>query len=192
MALIAKGSGNGGDFETIPTGPQHAVCAFVVDIGTHAGSYQGKPIQRHQCVVCWELSEHMTQGEHAGKPFMVSKFYTVSLNEKANLRKDLEAWRGKAFTEEELAGFDLEKLIGVNCMLNIVEKHRQDGKTFREVSSIMPAIKGLPKLAVVNTVPPEWVLKRREESIEAQEAVNSGVRAPAYQAPAQDDDSLPF
>ena len=40
-----------------------------------------------------------------GKPFLVRRRYTASLHEKSALRKDLESWRGRAFTNVELDGF---------------------------------------------------------------------------------------
>jgi hypothetical protein len=45
-------------------------------------------------------------------PFLVSKRYTLILNEKGNLRPMLEAWRGRKFAPQELKGFDLERLLG--------------------------------------------------------------------------------
>ena len=43
-----------------------------------------------------------------------------TLGKKATLRKLLEGWRGKAFTDEELKdGFDLSKLVGLGCQLVI-------------------------------------------------------------------------
>jgi len=42
---------------------------------------------------------------------MISKRYTMSLGEQSTLRKDLESWRGKKFTPEELQGFDLNACI---------------------------------------------------------------------------------
>ena len=119
MAIIAKDNRDE-NFESMPLGMHQAVCAFVEDIGIQEGSYLGKPIRRHQIVICWELAEKMTKGDNLGKPFMISKFYTLSLNEKANLCKDLESWRGRGFTADEKDGFDVEKLIGANCFLNII------------------------------------------------------------------------
>ena len=163
MPIIAKDTG-GEDYENAPTGNQLAVCAFVEDIGTHRGEYQGVPNERHQIVICWELAETMTTGEYAGRPFMLSKFYTLSLAKKANLRQDLESWRGKAFTDEELKGFDVEKLKGVNCLLNVIEE-----KGRSKIASISPPIKGMDPLAVTNTEPPAWIDRKRQESIEATE-----------------------
>jgi len=169
MAIIAKDNFKEGDFEKIPTGTQHAVCAFVEDIGTHEGSYNGKAISSHKIVICWELAELMTQGDYAGKPFMVSKFYTLSLNDKANLYKDLISWRGKAFTEEEKAGFDVEKLISVNCLLNIITTKKQNGKEYAEVASISPPLKSMAKLNPVCPEPPKWIQELREKSVEWRE-----------------------
>lgn len=90
MPIVATNTGSG-DFEKAPTGTQQAVCAFVFDIGLQRGEYQGKETILHKIIVCWESVETMTTGEFAGKPFMLSKYYTLSLHEKANLRKDLES-----------------------------------------------------------------------------------------------------
>jgi len=186
MALIVSEDSSSKNYEPLPLGPQQAVCAFVEDIGTHEGSYQGKPIMRRQIVVCWELAEKMTKLDNIGKPFMCSKFYTMSLNEKSTLRHDLNAWRGKDMSEDELKGFDLKTLIGVNCMLNVVEYTKQDGKQSQKIGSIMPPMKNMIKIEPVNTIAPEWISKKRSESVEAREAP-----ATPHNATANGDD-LPF
>jgi len=82
------------------------------------------------------------------KRFVVTKTYTASLNEKANLRKDLESWRGRPFTVEELQGFDLEKVVKAPCMLNLVAQTTKAGKTWTGIAAIMPLAKGAEKLDV--------------------------------------------
>ena len=188
MAIIAKDTG-GGDFEKTPTGNQQAVCAFVEDIGTHRGEYKGVPNERHQIVVCWELAETMTTGDYAGKPFMISNFYTLSLSEKAKLRKDLESWRGRTFTQQELDGFDGEKLIKANCLLNIIEEPNAEGKMRTKIASISPIMKNMTPLEIVNTEPPAWIDKMRQQSIEATEEKFGPM---PDQGQAQQDDDLPF
>ncbi len=164
MALIAKNSG--GSFEPIPTGIHQAVCYAVYDIGNHRGEYQGKTVTRHQIVVCWELDCAMQDG----RPFGMSKFYTLSLHEKATLRKDLESWRGKKFTPEELDGFDVEKLIGVNCTLNIIDEPKDDGSMRQKISAIMSKMPQAQNMTAVNPSgpAPAWIEKKRSESLEAQ------------------------
>ena len=89
----------------------------------------------------------------------------LSLSEKANLRKDLESWRGKAFTAEELKGFDIEKLIGVNAMASII--HNQSGdRTYANISSISKLMKGLQPMATENKrTLPEWIDKLRQKAV---------------------------
>lgn len=133
-----KDSG-GGDFEQPPVGTHIAVCVKIIDIGTQKGEYQGKATMKRQCIVGWELpNELMTEGEFAGKPFVVSKFYTASLGEKANLRKDLANWRGRDFTEQELAGFDSKNILGKPCMISLTQNDK--GKT--RVTGVMAIPKG--------------------------------------------------
>ena len=107
----------GGDFENPEPGSYAARAYRIIDIGTQTGEYQGKQTIRRQVIVGWELDEKMTDG----RPFVVSKFYTASLNEKATLRHDLEGWRGRQFTEDELMGFDPKKLIGQPCLLSLTK-----------------------------------------------------------------------
>jgi hypothetical protein len=68
----------------------------------------------------------------------VSKFYTASLGEKANLRADLKNWRGRDFTDEELAGFDAKNILGKPCMLSITLNDK--GKA--RVTGVMALPKG--------------------------------------------------
>ena len=183
MPIIAK---NEGSFQQPPPGMQQAVCAFVFDIGTQVGEYKGKRREVHKVIVSWELAEKMPDGDFAGMPFMVSRYYTLSLNEKSNMRKDLESWRGRAFSEEELKGFDIEKLVGANCFLNLVRN--ENDKTV--VSAITQLPKGTTKIVPVNKEPSEkfmeWVNRERAKSLEMTDA------APQHAVSPNEDDGLPF
>ena len=78
-------------------------------------------------MVSWELLNEMIEIEGEQKPIITNRFYTNSLGEKANLRADLEAWRGQSFTDSELQKFDLHSILGKPCMLIIVGG--ENGKT---------------------------------------------------------------
>lgn len=122
--MIVKDSG--GMFEQPPIGTHMARCVRLIDIGTQTNEYQGKTSSRRQVILGFELpDELMTKGELAGKPFFVSKFYTASLNEKANLRHDLISWRGRDFTEAELEGFNLTNILDKPCMLSLVKNEKE-------------------------------------------------------------------
>jgi hypothetical protein len=102
-----------------------------------------------------------------GKPFSCSKKYTASLNEKATLRHDLESWRGRAFTQEELKGFDLEKVIGVNAQVMVMH-NTKDGKTYANVATVTPLGKGQAKIAGSK----DYVRKKDRKAASVQQAAD--------------------
>ena len=117
MALTISDSG-GGTFEQAPKGMHNATCFRLVDVGTHDETYEGDTKKRHSIFIYWELNDAKMED---GQPFSIMKQYTLSLNEKSALYKDLCAWRKKQFTDEELKGFDLTSILGVTCDLDIGE-----------------------------------------------------------------------
>lgn len=148
MGLTASNSG--GNFELAPQGVYAARCFKMVDLGTQPTEFQGQKKLQHKVMIGWELlGDEMMED---GKPFSVMKRYTVSLHEKSQLRKDLEAWRGKQFTPEEEALFDLTKVIGAYCMLNIVHETSKAGTEYANIASIMPLPKSMPKPDGINPV----------------------------------------
>lgn len=141
MAIIAKSNGDGQNFEPAPAGVHQAVCVDVVDLGVLDVTWQGVTKKQHKVNIAWQINE----AREDGKPFLVFKRYTLSLSEKATLRKDLESWRGKKFTREEEMGFDLENVVGANCLLNITHNSVKD-KTYANVSTVSPLMKGMPTI----------------------------------------------
>jgi hypothetical protein len=130
----------GGDFEDPPVGTHLARCIRLIDLGTQQGEWKGKPIIRRQNVIMWELpTELMKEGEYAGKPFVVTKFYTTSLNTTANLYADLVNWRGQEFSPQELAGFEEKNLLDKVCMLSLTRNDK--GKV--RATGIMGKPKGI-------------------------------------------------
>lgn len=140
----------GGNYTPTPEGQHIMVCSRIIDLGTQPGSAM-YPTPKRKIRIFWELpEERMTYTDGDGNeqegPFLHSEQYTVSFHEKANLRKDLESWRGKAFTDADFAGppdgFHLSKLIGVPAFGQIVHEHK-DGKTYANLNSIMKPPKAM-------------------------------------------------
>jgi len=144
MAIIVR-EPEGTSYPTIETGTYQAVCVEVIDMGMREQkvfeSDEVKMVPK-VCIV-WELSELREDF----KRFVFSKEYKSSLHEKAGLRKDLDAWRGQSFTAEELKGFDLEKVIGANCMITVSAYVKQNGHEGRKVTGVSKLMKGLEKIA---------------------------------------------
>lgn len=177
--IVAKNKG--GNFELIPEGTHQAVCYSVHDIGYHDNNF-GQV--QHRVIITWEVNETIkTKGEYENKRFVISNRYTLSLNEKATLRKHLESWRGKKFTEGEISkGFDIEKLVGVNCMLSIVHnKAKNSDKTYANVSAVMALAKGMDKMIPENgPEAPDWIKELQAKSInsDSQESVTASNEIP--------------
>jgi hypothetical protein len=159
MPIIAT-AGEQRDFTPAPSGLHQAVCVDVVDMGMLEVTYAGVTKKQHKIRVVWQIDEPMEDG----KRFIVQKRYTLSLSDKATLRKDLESWRGKAFTRDEEMGFDLERLIGVNCFLNVVHAQKE-GKTYANVAGVVPLKRGMQAITAEGYVR----VKDRDQKEQAQD-----------------------
>jgi len=141
MPIIAKEPK--GNFIPAPPGQHSAVCVDVVDLGMLEVTFVKETTTKHKIRLVWQIEEVMADN----KPYLASKMYTLSLHQKAQLRKDLESWRGKQFSPEELEGFDVENLLGVNCLLNIIQEvSNKNGKTYSNIAIIMRLPKGMNPL----------------------------------------------
>lgn len=142
MGLIAKNKG-GGSFTPCHAGTHIARCVSIIDIGMQHSEYQGKPTSREQIIIGWEVPEERVQTEDGDKPAFASEFFTNSLNEKAKLRHVLESWRGLAFTEAELEGFDLQAILDKPCQLTVIHEAKADGGVKAKISGVTPLHKSM-------------------------------------------------
>jgi hypothetical protein len=136
--MIVSSSGEG--FKPIPEGTYVAVCLRVIDLGTQVTTFQGADKLQRKVLVTWEIPEVRVEFDGQEGPALIMKRYTASLSDRANLRKDLEAWRGRRFTDEELKGFDLSALLGKACQVQVI--HSTDGQ-YANINSIMALPKGM-------------------------------------------------
>jgi hypothetical protein len=146
MALTLPVGGSGsGDFKRAPAGSHIAVCNLVADCGLQPGS-QAFPSPKRKVYIRFEIPAERVEYEKDGKPvegpLTIGSFYTASMNEKATLRKHLEGWRGKKFSDDEAATFDVSVLLGKACMLSVVESE-SGGKTYSNISGIGSLPKGM-------------------------------------------------
>lgn len=133
--------------ELTPTGNYIARCYKMIHIGTLTKNF-GKGDQEQNVIrLYFELPTELRvfKDREEPKPISVDKEYTMSMGEKGNLRKDLKSWRGKDFTAEEAENFDVSKLIGVPCLINLIHtpKKSDPSVVYETISSITPLMKGL-------------------------------------------------
>lgn len=134
--------------EPCPAGNHVARCIGLIDLGTQTEDYLGKTKHQRKVLIKWEtpLETKVFKEENGEQPYVLSKEYTMSLGEKSNLRKDLEAWRGRGFTEQELSGFDLQNILGAPCLINVI--HQDNG--YAKITNVSPLPKGTTCPEIVN------------------------------------------
>lgn len=145
MAIIATNNG-GGNYSPIEAGNYPARCFQMIHIGTGEENIQGQIKRLNKVRLTWELPTELKEWKEGEgeKPAVISKEFTLSMNEKSTLRKFLASWRGKDFTEEESRAFDITVLTGKPCLLNVIHKTSKDGsKTYAEIGSVSPLPKGM-------------------------------------------------
>ncbi len=150
MTLIAKEKSA---YIPIPEGTHRAVSSAVVDLGIQENPF-GKP--KAQLLIRYEFpdirDEREAGDQKTDEPRIKWQFYSNSLHKESNLRKDLEGWRDKGFTKEELEGFDVMSILGHACQVTIIHDHSGDRikDRIRTVTRLMgDADKPKPELEII-------------------------------------------
>lgn len=123
----------------VEPGVYMAVCIGFIDLGEQYSdkfksySYKGMYV--------WELPGETIDIDGEQKPRQLSKEFTISGSNKSNLRKFVESWNGKSYSDEDFMEFDLFDQVGKACQLNVV---LNETKEYANVDNLMPIPKGFP------------------------------------------------
>jgi hypothetical protein len=137
-------------FEKAPSGSHIATCYQIVDLGSQISPFtddKGEHKVSRKIRIVWELPNALMAD---GRPFTIGKEYTFSSSEKSNLVTDINAWRGKPFTPAEFGAFDIEKLIGKSCFLQVTDATSKQGKPYTKVNAIMALPSGQSSTPLIN------------------------------------------
>lgn len=204
MALLAKQNKQETKVDPISAGMHVARCYAVIDLGVQFSEVWQK--EQHKILLIWETDEEMTTADGEKKPKAISKEFVLSLHEKSDLYKTLISWRGRAFTAEELEGFDVAKVLGAPCLLNIVEV-KKDDKTYHNIGSVSPLIKGQVAPEAVNKQIyfeltkeslsqieelPQWIGDKIRKSITYSKLTEKPAESYPEETPNIADEDLPF
>mgnify|MGYP001625322819 CR=1 FL=1 len=175
MSLISSAK-SGSSITPIDAGTYAAVCYGMIDLGMQYSEQYNKSSPK--VAILWEIPSEQIEVNGEMTSRTLSQIYTNSLGDKASLRRDLAAWRGRDFTETELAAFDLTTIIGAPCMINVIHKD-VGGKTYANIGAIMKMPKGMAPptgtlehiifdldsddLSIINTLP-KWLADKIKES----------------------------
>ena len=208
MAIIATTSSKG-QSTPIEAGTYVARCYSMIYMGTLTEEFQGQVKHQKKVRVTFELPTELKvfKAENGEQPQVIGKDFTLSMHEKGTLRKMLQSWRGKAFTDAEAQNFDITKLLGVPCMLSIVHKISKTGNTYAEIATISPMMKGMACPEQINESfefnvdnfsedefnnLPEFIKDKVKSSAEYKKLNNQPSTKAEPIAEADDEDGLPF
>jgi hypothetical protein len=124
----------GGNKEFCPAGNHPAVLVAMIDMGHQHHEYMGTASWRHDVYLVWQTP---TKKNSKGEPHLLAAQVTMSLNEKATLRKWIEGMTGAKLTD----GYDLSALLGRACLLNVI--HNEKG--YPRVKDVTGYPEGLPE-----------------------------------------------
>ena len=132
--------------DPVPQGTYTARCYAIYDLGTQKVEWKGQVKHKRKVVLVFEIYEERIQiekdGETLNLPRAISLMETNSLSNNGNLRPYLKSWRGRDFTQEELASFDLFNVLGAPCLLSVVHNSGKDGRIYANIGSITKVMKG--------------------------------------------------
>lgn len=147
MSMIASDNG-GSSIPKLEGGVYTAISSAIIDLGIQT-SEKFEKTQR-KFMMLWNIIGEEVEVNGQKLPRTMSKEYSFSLNEKSTLRKDLQAWRSKTFSEEELKGFNLLNIINKPCQLQILLEDK-NGRQYNNIASIMALPKGTEIIPLTDT-----------------------------------------
>lgn len=133
-----------------PVGNHVARLINIVYLGTQHSPQYGDTFKLR---LTWELpNEKAVFKENEGeKPFVVSKETSLSMGTKSALRPIVEGMLGCALQDEEAYNFDIDELLGKDCMLYVTIEENDKGK-FAKINTATPLPKGMVCPPPVNNI----------------------------------------
>jgi hypothetical protein len=199
--IMARGTDS--KFKPHPEGQYVGQCVDTIDLGEKVQDFPGtKHYLAPTCALVFRTGEI---NEDTGEFIDIAREFTVSMGEKANLRKFLEQWRGKPYTTEQIdAGVPLDKLTGNHGLLTVAHRTSGKGRTYANIAACV----GIPKQMAATVVRYEEYQRAEYWATKKAEYAEAAAKFRAEQAPAKargsdnfedypgaladEDDDLPF
>lgn len=122
----------------VAPGTYTAICVGSIDIGEQLVKFKEKSNYTNQIVYTFELVGEKIEVDGVQQPRTLSRTFTFARSEKSGLRKFVESWQGKKFSNEEFGEFDTNDMVGKEAMIGVV---LNDTGEYANIDTIM----GLPK-----------------------------------------------
>lgn len=147
-----------------PEGGHAFRCVDVVNYGPVVGEWQGQVKVQPKVGLFFQSGQKNEQGQlHT-----VAMEFTLSMWEKANLRKFLEGWRGRSYSDEQAeAGIEIHKLENHGGYGTVEWKRSQKGRDYAVMIGMIPLPQGFATPELPKYDRPEYVTKRKQEYADA-------------------------
>jgi hypothetical protein len=192
--VVAKDSGGG--FAPHSEGQHAVLCVDVVNLGVNVERFADQEPREVAKVALVFASGEQQEDKSLT---LVTTEMTLSANEKANLRKFLESWRGKSYTAEQAeAGLPVSKLYGQAALISVEHVTTRKGRKFAKVISIGPLPKAMtapPKTLLEQYERPKFLKDKKAQyaaALAAHRASNGDQPEPEYPGDEEDDSDIPF
>ena len=159
MAIIAKDTKK--EYPKHPKGQATGICVDVIGPWRAVDDYDPKsPYLIQKIAYVWQTNKKRADG----KPFELSRQFSLSFGKKANLRKFLGAWRGEAITDEEAkAGLDVAVFKGQVGLLTVEHALKRMGGIRADVTNISPLPEEMNPIAASDYTRADYWAKQIKE-----------------------------
>lgn len=197
--IVATGSES--KFKPHPIGQHIGQCVDVINLGEKVQDYPGTP--SYLALTCAIVFRTGERNEETGEYIDIAREFTVSMGDKANLRKFLEQWRGRAYTKEQIeAGVPVDKLTGNHGLLTVTHRTSAKGRDYANITACVGIPKQMANMVTTYSdyVRAEYWATKKKEYAEAAARFRSDAKQPnandfpseEYAPLAEEDDDLPF
>ena len=203
--FIVKGGES--NFKALEGGTYLGICSAMISLGLQEQDYQGETRKTKRIMFVFTLPGETYEYEGETRCRTLMKEYTASIAPKAALKKDLESWRGRAFTDQELEAFELVNVLGKPVMLSLIAEEK-NGKSYNKINGLAKIAKGMTVPEGIDTYlfsaaepetyenwekVPEWIQSKIKMQLEMPQQFRRYLgEKTAEEFPPVSDDDLPF
>ena len=119
-----------------------AVCVYSIDLGEQLCEYKDKTKSyNNQVRLGFELIGETVEIDGRQEPRVLSRTLNFTQSKTGGLRKFVQSWLGKTFTDEEFRELDTNDLVGTPAQLSVV---LNESGEYANIDTIMQLPRGMP------------------------------------------------
>lgn len=119
-----------------------SVCVYSIDLGEQLCEYKDKgKSYKNQVQLVFELVGETVETDGRQEPRTLSRTFNFSQSKNSGLRKFVQSWLGKTFSDDAFADFDTNALVGMPAQLSVILNESEE---YANIDAIMQLPKGMP------------------------------------------------